>query len=201
MRGVQLHCFVLKQLNISWSIRGILSLYTQMTVNFGQYPRRQQSFQTLGYLGDASLSVLIRVLPAALRRGNLILYFANTELCRRRLAEPLKFVLNSLVIYWLWCPSLWAKHQWDLVFQLWKISLSALTRRSFLQSQKSQPSTMLALRQAWQETTYCLAVISKAYLALSLTPQLTEQFLSPFEAVRPGTEVFSTIWMVFGLIG
>ena len=38
--------------------------------------------------------------------------------------------------------------------------------------------------------TYCLAVMSKAYPALSLTPQLTEQLLSPFEAVRLGTEVF-----------
>jgi hypothetical protein len=32
--------------------------------------------------------------------------------------------------------------------------------------------------------------MNKAYIALSLTPQLTEQLLSPFEAVRPGTEVF-----------
>ena len=32
--------------------------------------------------------------------------------------------------------------------------------------------------------------MSKAYLALSLAPQLTEQLLSSFEAVRPGTEVF-----------
>ena len=40
------------------------------------------------------------------------------------------------------------------------------------------------------EKTYCLAVISKVDPALSITPQLTEQLLRPFETVRPGTEVF-----------
>ncbi len=38
--------------------------------------------------------------------------------------------------------------------------------------------------------TYCLAAVTEKYLALSLTPQLAEQLLSPFETVRPGREVF-----------
>ena len=38
--------------------------------------------------------------------------------------------------------------------------------------------------------TYCLAAVTETYHALSLTPQLVEQLLSPLETVRPGTEVF-----------
>ena len=38
--------------------------------------------------------------------------------------------------------------------------------------------------------TYCLAAVAEAYLALSITPRLDEQSLSPFETVRLGTEVF-----------
>ena len=39
-------------------------------------------------------------------------------------------------------------------------------------------------------TKYCLAAVTNTYPALSLAPQLVEQLLSPFETVRPGTEVF-----------
>ena len=38
--------------------------------------------------------------------------------------------------------------------------------------------------------THCLAAATETYPALSLTPQLAEQLLNPFETVRPGTEVF-----------
>ena len=87
-------------------------------------------------------------------------------------------------------PSLWEKHQWDPVFSVVENLLECLEKNELSAAAEEPTYYCVGLVSGLARRTYCLAAMSTSYLALSLTPQLIDQLLSPFEAVRPGTEVF-----------